>query len=273
MHFWPFCPFNKLWDLKQILGSQNTDSVETTLSSIDTVGAIWNNNCEGFWGYPPISKGLIRVATHLSMWWWQCRVTMGIKRCLSGCGQWGRWGSEWGLTMRLKHEVSAAGNTVMKCFNPKYFTRWARVICTLQTQLWSGSIQPCILCVFVLLQMHLVSVCSLCSRCISEWSWSDLCILIYQDMRSSHCEHQSVAVLVLREVYATQCSQTFRFSWCMYRIQFYELFSCPLFFLPCPFSTYWNSSSRSASWSGLSGVRLLVTARAASLICTCVVIV
>ena len=120
MHFWPFCPFNKLWDLKQILGSQNTDSVETTLSSIDTVGAIWNNNCEGFWGYPPISKGLIRVATHLSMWWWQCRVTMGIKRCLSGCGQWGRWGSEWGLTMRLKHEVSAAGNTVMNCFNPKH---------------------------------------------------------------------------------------------------------------------------------------------------------
>ena len=131
MHFWPFCPFNKLWDLKQILGSQNTDSVETTLSSIDTVGAIWNNNCEGFWGYPPISKGLIRVATHLSMWWWQCRVTMGIKRCLSGCGQWGRWGSEWGLTMRLKHEVSAAANTVMKCFNPKYFTRWARVIRTI----------------------------------------------------------------------------------------------------------------------------------------------
>ena len=24
--------------------------------------------------------------------------------------------------MRLKHEVSAGANTVMKCFNPKYFT-------------------------------------------------------------------------------------------------------------------------------------------------------
>ena len=63
--------------------------------------------------------------------WWQCRlqndnddIGMGIKGCLSGYGQWGRF-REWRSEARwLKHEVSAA-NTVMNCFNPNHFTRCA----------------------------------------------------------------------------------------------------------------------------------------------------
>ena len=134
---------------------------------------------------------------------------MGIKGCLSGYGQWGRWGSEgvrhdgssmkcqlrthsWTVSIPTILRAGSVFGTILKSFNPAYFT-------FLQTQAWSGSIQPeyafiyvlhVVKVVAVLLQTHLVSLCN-----VKVYNTFDTVIF---PIEWANCEHMSVAVLVLR---------------------------------------------------------------------------
>ena len=134
-------------------------------------------------------------------------IRMGIKWCLSGYGQWGRWGSEgvrhdassmkcqlrtqsWTVSIPTILRAARVFGTILKSFNPAYFT-------FLQTQAWSGSIQPeyafiyvmhVVKVVVVFLQTNIVSLCN-----VNAYTW-----YCFFPIEWANCEHISVAVLVLR---------------------------------------------------------------------------